>query len=132
MKWTIEYFEQADTTQPAEVFEDALDATYPKLSGKLLQVVSQLQSYGHQLGGGYIEKCHDYTGLWEIRVIHSGTLAREFFGFDGKRIVLLYGYIKRTGQPASEGDLRKAFAYWTEYMRTRHVSPIQEEKNEQI
>ncbi len=126
----IEYFEQEDTTQPAEVFEDALDAGHPRLSGKLLRVTHELQSYGYQLGGGYIEKCHDYEGLWEIRVIHSGTLAREFFGFDGERIVLLHGYIKRTGQPASAHDLKKAFAYWVEYMRTRYVSPVQEENHE--
>src|SRR6266849_2401332 len=100
MRWTIAYFEQADMTQPAEVFEDALDYTYPKLSGKLLNVAKTLQFYGHRLGGGYIEKCHDYEGLWEIRVIQGGMLAREFFGFGRERIVLLHGYIKRTGQPA--------------------------------
>jgi len=130
MKWVIEYFEQEDTIQPAEVYEDALDGTHPKLAGKLLQVTEQLQFYGHQLGGGFIEKCHDYKGIWEIRVIHSGTLAREFFGFDGERIVLLHGYIKRTGQPASISDLKKAFSYWTEYLRTHRISPVQEEENE--
>ncbi len=130
MKWVIDYFEQEDTTQPAEVFEDAVDNTYPKLSGKLLRVVSALRLYGHQLGGGYLEKCHDYEGLWEIRVIHRRTLARELLGFDGNRIVLLHGYIKRTGQTASTSDLKKAFNYWTEYVRTRHVSPAQEEEHE--
>lgn len=130
MKWVIEYFEQEDTSQPAEVFEDALDGTHPKLAGKLLQVTEQLQFYGHQLGGGFIEKCHDYKGIWKIRVIHSGTLARELFGFDGERIVLLHGYIKRTGQPASISDLKKAFSYWTEYSRTHRISPVQEEENE--
>ena len=130
MTWMIAYFEQEDTTQPAENFEDILDHTYPKLSGKLLKVASELQLYGHLLGGGYIEKCHNYEGLWEIRVIHSGTLARELFGFDGNRIVLLHGYIKQTGQIASRRDLEKAFNYWTEYVRTRHISPVQEEENE--
>lgn len=130
MKWTIEYFEQADRTQPAEVFEDALDATYPKLSGKLLRVTEELQVYGHHLGGGYIEKCHDYEGIWEMRIIHSRTLAREFFGFDRERIVLLHGYIKRTGESASMRDLKKAFTYWTEYIRTHRISPKQEEDHE--
>ena len=130
MKWTIVYFEQEDKTQPAEDFEDALDSTYIKLAGKLARVTAELRFYGHQLGGGYIEKCHDYEGLWEIRVIHSGVLAREFFGFDRERIVLLHGYIKRTGQPASVVDLKKAFTYWREYMRTRHVSPVEVENNE--
>jgi hypothetical protein len=35
MRWTIEYYEQADTTQPVEVFEDAVYTGYPKLAGKL-------------------------------------------------------------------------------------------------
>lgn len=130
MRWTIEYFEQKDTTQPAEVFEDTLDNTYPRLSGKLLRVTKQLQFSGHLMGGGYIEKCHDYQGLWEIRVIYSGTLAREFFGFDGARIVLLHGYVKRTGQPASEYDMRKAFNFWTEYMLTHSISPVKEDDDE--
>lgn len=130
MKWVIEYFEQEDTTQPAEVFEDALDKTYPKLSGKLLRVVSELQFYGHLLGGGYLEKCHDYEGLWEIRVSHSRTLARELVGFDGNRIVLLHGYTKQTSQTASTRELKKAFNYWAEYARTRRVSPAQEEEHE--
>jgi hypothetical protein len=127
MKWTIEYFEQEDTTQPAEIFEDALYVSHSKLSAKLSRVTGELQFYGYRLGGGYIEKCHDYQGLWEIRVIRGGLLAREFFGFDGARIVLLYGYSKRTGQPALEHDLKKAFTYWQEYQRTRHVSPVKEE-----
>jgi hypothetical protein len=130
MRWTIEYFEQEDTTQPAEVFEDALDAAYPRLAGKLLRVTEELQFSGHRMGGGYVEKCHDYQGIWEIRVIHSGTLAREFLGFDGERIILLHGYVKRTGQPASEHDMRKAFTYWTEYMRTHSISPVEEEDDE--
>src|SRR5215470_13824002 len=105
MRWKIESFEQEDTTQPAEIFENALDVSHSKLSAKLSRVAGELQFYGYRLGGGYLEKCHDYQGLWEIRVIHSRMLARELLGFDGNRIVLLHGYIKRTGQTASTGDL---------------------------
>src|SRR6266849_2642523 len=130
MKWTIEYFEQEDTTQPAELFEDELTRIYPKIRGKLIHITDLLLVEGYHLGGGLIEKCHSYKGVWEIRVIHSGTLARELFGFDNERIVLLHGYTKRTGQPASAYDLEKAYIYWTEYMRTRRVSPVQEEDDE--
>ena len=98
MRWKIEYFEQEDTTQPAEVFEDSLDANHTQLSSKLARIAVELQTYGFRLGGGYIEKCHDYEGMWEIRAIHGSLLAREFFGFDEERIVLLHGYIKRVGQ----------------------------------
>src|SRR6266568_2901785 len=89
MKWKMEYFEQEDTTQPAETFENALKVSHSKLLGKLFQVTGELQLYGYRLGGGYIEKCQDYQGLWEIRVIHGGLLARELFGFDGESIVLM-------------------------------------------
>ncbi len=131
MKWTIEYFEQEDTTQPAELFEDKLDRTYPELLGKLLQITDQLVVEGNQLGGGYIEKCHHYKGMWKIRAIYGGALAREFFGFDRERIVLLHGYVKRTGQSASTHDFNKAFDYWTEYQKTRRVSPVQQEETTQ-
>jgi phage-related protein len=132
IRWTVEYFEQIDTTQPAEVFEDALEEMYPKLAGKLFRIAGKLQYTGHQLGGGYIEKCHNYQGIWEIRTIYAGMLAREFFAFDGERIVLLHGYVKRTGQPASDRDMKKAFEYWVEYTRTHHISPVEEEDDEQV
>ena len=132
MSWTIEYFEQENGTQPAEVFEDKLANLSKKLLGKLFYIRDQLELSGLRLGGGYIEKCHDYPGLWEIRVIHNNKLAREFCGFDSEYIVLIHGYIKNVGQPASQQDLKKAFTYWTEYLRTRLVSPEQEETNESL
>jgi hypothetical protein len=46
-----------------------------------------------------------------MRAIFSQTLARELFGFDDQRIVLLHGYLKRGGQPASDKDPVKAADY---------------------
>ena len=123
MPWTIEYYEQTDTAQPAEVFEDAVYKKYPKLAGKLARIVVALESNGPRLGGGLIEPCRGYPGVWEIRAIFSQTLARELFGFDDQRVVLLHGYLKRAGQPASNKDLARAADYWRDYLRTRHVSP---------
>jgi hypothetical protein len=42
MLWTIEYYEQADTTQPAEVFEDTVYKAHPKLAGKLARIAVAL------------------------------------------------------------------------------------------
>lgn len=132
MSWTIEYFEQENLIQPAEIFEDELDSKHPKLSGKLIAIIEQLKQEGYRLGGGLIEKCRrDYPGLWEIRAIHSKVLAREFFGFDGQRIILLHGYVKQTGEQTSESDMKKAFGYWQEYQRTHKVSPVQNETEEE-
>lgn len=124
MAWTIEYFEQQSGLQPAEVFEDDLVQTYPALRGKLISIARAMVASGpHHLGGGYVQTCHGYAGLWEMRAISSRTLARELFGLDGSRIVLLHGYVKRTGQPASIKDLDLAAVYWQEYQRTRRISP---------
>ena len=95
-----------------------------------MYVHDQLKDRGYKLGGGYVEKCHDYQGLWEIRIIHSNRLVREFFGFDEARIVLLHGYVKSVGRPASKRELDIAYRYWNEYLKTRLVSPIQENDNE--
>lgn len=91
MKWSIVYFERTDTTQPAEIFENMLHAKYSQILGKLLRITDDLAIYGYRLGGGYIEKCRDFQGLWEIRIIYSGTLARELFGFDGERSFCFMG-----------------------------------------
>ncbi len=130
MEWTVNYFEQENAIQPAEVFEDKLYQANHKFLGKLLYVHDQLKDRGYKLGGGYVEKCHDYQGLWEIRIIHSNRLVREFFGFDEARIVLLHGYVKSVGRPASKRELDIAYRYWNEYLKTRLVSPIQENDNE--
>lgn len=132
MSWTIEYFERENLIQSAEIFEDELDNNYPQLSGKLIQITDLLEQDGYRVGGGLIKKCRqDYPGLWEMRAIYGKTLAREFFGFDGQRIILLHGYVKQTGESASESDMKKAFDYWQEYQRTRKVSPVQNETEEE-
>lgn len=126
MTWLIEYYEQDDATQPGEVFEDALIRNHAKLAGKLQRIAVALEDHGPHIGGGLIEACHGYGGLWEMRAIFNQWLAREFFGFDGTRVVLLHGYVKRAGQPASTRDFDAAFAYWTDYQRTRRISPESE------
>lgn len=133
MRWVVEYYEQADTMQPAEAFENGLERHYKKLGAKLRSIAAAIEFYGPQLGGGLIEPCHEYKGLWEIRTIFNGFLGRELFGFDGEhnRVVLLHGYVKRAGQPASIPDLNLAFNYWRDYQRTHKISPEVSEQEEQ-
>src|SRR5260370_20379531 len=123
MTWDIEYFEQQDGMQPAEVFEDELKQHAPKLWGKLLRALDHLEANGPVAGGGLVEKCHGYPRLWEARAIASKALARELFAFDGNRVILLHGYVKQTGEPASTPDLNRADGYLNTYLATRRVSP---------
>jgi hypothetical protein len=95
MGWTIEYYEQADGTQPAEVFEDTLKQSQIKLLAKLQRIALALETFGPRLGGGLIEGCRGYKGMWEMRAIFNNALGSEFFGFDGSQVILLHGYVKR-------------------------------------
>ena len=71
MKCSIEYFELEDTTQPAEIFEDELYRIYTKLVGKLRYLAYQMQLYGHQLGGGYVENAivMRICGRYELSIV---------------------------------------------------------------
>ncbi len=62
MRWVVEYYEQADTTQPAEAFEVSLKRHHKKLGAKLRAIAAAIEVYGPQLGGGLIEPCHNYKG----------------------------------------------------------------------
>jgi len=86
MRWVVEYYEQADTIQPAEDFEISLVRHHKKLGAKLRSIAAAIEVYGPQLSGGLIEPCHNYKGLWEMRTIFNGFLGRELFGFDGNTI----------------------------------------------
>ena len=66
MRWGVEYYEQTDTAQPAEEFEVSLKRQHKKLGAKLRAIAAAIEVYGPQLGGGLIEPCHDYKGLWEM------------------------------------------------------------------
>jgi hypothetical protein len=78
MRWGVEYYERADTTQPAEEFETGLNRDHKKLGAKLRAIAAAIEEYGPELGGGLIETCHDYKGLWEIRTIFNGFLGENF------------------------------------------------------
>jgi hypothetical protein len=95
-------------------------------------LLTEVEQQGYNLGGGYLEPCHDHAGLWEIRARQQQWLAREFLGFDGDRIVLLHGYVKRVGQPAVAAELDRASDFLADYLKTRRISPEEEERNDSL
>ena len=128
MKWAVEYYEQTDGAQPAEIYEDALKRDHPKLAGKQRRVFVGVLEHGRRLGGGLIEPLHDYPGLWEARTIFDSWLAREFFAWDGDTAILLHGYVKRSGEVGSKPDMARAQTYWLDYQKTYRVSPEEPEE----
>ena len=113
-----------------EEFEDALDSSSNrderKIAGKLLKFAEQLAIDGPQTGGGYAEKCRNYD-FWQLKASTGNRRGREFFGFDGDRAVLLSGVVKGPREATPAAAYFEAQRYWTEYKKTRQVSPEQEE-----
>lgn len=135
MPWTIEYFEQEDGRQPAEVFEDALDSSgdrdAKRIGGKLIRVTDQVAQNGFRTGGGYAEACHDAPGIWQMKADVGKKRGREFFAFDGDRVILLSGIVKGPREATPPGAYAEATTYLNEYERTGKVSP-EEADDEQV
>jgi hypothetical protein len=72
--------------------------------------VVALEFSGPDLGGGLIELCHGYPGVWEIRPIFSQTLARELFGFGVTTGVTLQPGREREAQRQALDALHGALA----------------------
>jgi phage-related protein len=60
----------------------------------------------------------DHLGgdIWEIRSTLPNRIARVLFAVDGKEMVLLHGFIKKT-KTTPPNDLRLALARWKEWKR---------------
>jgi phage-related protein len=54
--------------------------------------------------------------VWEVRSSLKGRIARVLFAVDGKEMVLLHGFIKKS-QRTPSGDLALAEARWREWCR---------------
>jgi len=54
--------------------------------------------------------------VWEVRSSLKGRIARVLFAVDGKELVLLHGFIKKS-QRTPGGDLALAEARWREWCR---------------
>lgn len=130
-RWSIEYFEMADGTQPAEGFEDTLarsaNRDEVRLAGKLVRLAGQVEEKGMRVGGGYVESCHDAPGVWQMKADVGGRRGREFFAFDDDRAVLLHGVTKGPREPTPQGAYRTAMSYLEQYRRTRRISPEEAE-----
>ena len=134
MPWAIEYFEREDGQQPAEVFEDALEASADRddrrISGKLLRIADELAQKGFRTGGGYVESCHEAPDIWQMKADAGRKRGREFFAFHGDRVVLLSGVVKGARQPTPARAFTEALEHLREHRSTGHVSPEEEEEDE--
>jgi phage-related protein len=70
--------------------------------------------YKWPLGRPHVD--HLRGSVWEVRSSLKGRIARVLFAVDGKEMVLLHGFIKKSQRTPSD-DLALAEARWREWCR---------------
>jgi phage-related protein len=97
--WAIEYYNRR-----VQAWADALPSG---IQADLLHLLRRMRQYGPVLGMPYIRPMGG--GLCEVRAKGAEGIARAFFcAVVGRRIVILHGFIKKTGQtPRHELELAR-------------------------
>lgn len=105
-KFTVEYFEKADGTYPAEEFILAQDI---KMRAKLIRLLTLLESEGNNLREPYSKNIGD--GIYEIRAVQGSNITRVLYFFVvGHKIILTNGFVKKTNKtPDSVKDIAKKY-----------------------
>lgn len=105
-KFTVEYFEKADGTYPAEEFILAQDV---KMRAKLIRLLTLLETEGNNLREPYSKNIGD--GIYEIRAVQGSNITRVLYFFVvGHKIILTNGFVKKTNKtPDSVKDIAKKY-----------------------
>ena len=100
-KLIVAFFKTALGAEPVREWLQALDAIDRKIMGEDIKTVQ----YGWPLGMPLVRKMAAH--LWEVRINLPNRIARVLFTLDGKHMVLLHGFIKKSPQTPPE-DLKLA------------------------
>ena len=103
MKKKAIYYEDDRNSRPVEEF---INSFISKTKAKILARIIYLESHWQELRRPYVDTLTE--GLYELRVIYSGNQIRVIYAYMFKDyIVLLHGFIKKTGAVSQE-DMLKA------------------------
>jgi phage-related protein len=92
MEWTVEFYRDSYHREPAAEFLDSL----PVVSrAKVVRLLNLLAEYGVLLKEPYTKQVKGK--IRELRVADQiGAVRILYFGFTGRRFILLHGFIKKT------------------------------------
>jgi len=108
----LDYFTLPSGEQPVDVFLKSMDV---KLRAKVYRSFQLLEDKGNQLREP--DSKHLEDGIYELRTTLGGNTGRVlFFFFDGRRIILTHGFIKKS-QKTPRREIDKAKRYRKEHLR---------------
>lgn len=109
------FYRKSDGTCPVEEFLDSLP---PKMAQKAVWVIGLIEDLD-RVPAHYFCKLTDTDELWEFRIKWESNIFRVFAFFDGNKVVLTHGFVKKT-QKTPAGEIEKAERYKKDYFeRTR-------------
>ena len=116
-KIKVEMYDLPDGTYPAQDFILSLDE---KMRGKMLWTVKALETFGTDLRMPYSEYLRD--DIFELRAKVGSNISRVlYFFFDGNKVILTHGFIKKT-QKTPPAEIRRAIKYRKEYFSRKEAS----------
>ena len=110
----IIFYDKADGSKPAKDFLCALET---KMRAKMTRSLGVIKKGGTTVREPYSKHLED--GIFEARAKVGSNISRVlYFFFDGQRIILTHGFVKKTQQtPPSE--IERAKNYRDEYKKRK-------------
>ena len=115
MKKEVVLYNKLNGEYPVEQFLELLPV---KVSKKIIWVVYLIEDL-ERVPAQYFSKLTDTDGIWEFRIKLGSNIYRVFAFFDGHKVILTNGLVKKT-QKTPEGDIRRAEEYKKEYLNRKH------------
>lgn len=110
--WQVEFYEKENGEVPVSDFLKNIDT---KMRAKAVKEIQILSEYGNRLREPYSKHIQD--GIFELRIKFASDISRIFyFFFDGDKIILTNGFIKKTQKTPKE-EIEKAIKYKEDYQR---------------
>ncbi len=111
MKKEVVFYNKPDGEYPVEQFLESLPV---KVSQKITWVVHLIEDLD-RVPAQYFSKLSDRNDIWEFRIKLGSNIYRVFAFFDGHKVILTNGLVKKT-QKTPAGDIRRAEEYKKEYL----------------
>ena len=103
--YSLEYF-SFENNCPVKDFLHSVEDK--KLQSKMYTYLNLLEEYGRVFHEPYVK--YLYSSIYELRIRQSSNIARILFFYDGNKIVLTNGFIKKSNK-TPRNEITKAIKY---------------------
>ena len=114
MRKEVVLYNKPNGEYPVELFLESLPV---KVSQKIVWVIHLIEDL-ERVPSQYFSKLSGSDDIWEFRIKLSSSIYRVFAFFDGYKVILTNGLVKKTSK-MPPGDIRRAEEYKKEYFNRK-------------